>query len=447
VKKEKMETKNKMIAIVEIAVVLCSIFLVAIPAIAADQTTQKISATGVTTTSEDDYILGVYGNANEDDTIDMGDVVYTKLAIFGKKPKTKLCDAKYDGRINVLDVIQTKLIILGKEKELTLTDSMEKIITVKKPINRIVVTWRGMLEMLRLIRVEKERIVGVESLILSSGGVYGVNYKIFFPEYQDKANIGIVWTPDCEAILNLHPDAVFLFPRSRLDDVSDKLESAGITVIRIYGADDPDELRKFGYIIDKEDEAEEFIDWHASIMNSIKERVEKIPEEDKPKVYFEYTTKKYNTCTESCARIYSSGGKNIFPDVQGYVIPVNPEAVVARNPDFIVQGSGCGGYELDAGDPSKFEEKRDEIMSRYELQIVTAVREKQVYVLSGYLMYGGPCAGCRGFLGTVYMAKWFHPELFEDLDPQAIHQEYLERFQGLDIDLDEKGVFVYPEPS
>jgi iron complex transport system substrate-binding protein len=67
---------------------------------------QKVSATEVTTASEDDFVLGIYGNANEDDTIDMGDVVYTKLAIFGKKPKTELCDAKYDGRINVLDVIE-----------------------------------------------------------------------------------------------------------------------------------------------------------------------------------------------------------------------------------------------------------------------------------------------------------------------------------------------------
>ena len=440
-----MKTKNKTIVVLEIAIVLCSMFLMAIPAIAADQNTQEVSTSVVTTASEDDYVLDIYGNANEDDTIDMGDVVYTKLAIFGKKPKTELCDAKYDGRINVLDVIQTKLIILGKEKELTFTDSMEKIITVKKPINRIVVTWRGMLETLRLIRVEKERIVGVESLILSKSG-----YKIFFSEYQDKADIGVVWTPDCEAILNLHPDAVFLFALPRLDGAADKLESAGITVIRIYGGalgmGIPDEVRKLGYLIDKEDEAEEFIDWHASIVNSIKEGVEKIPEEDKPKVYFEYYTKKYNTASESNARIHSSGGKNIFPDVQGGMIPVNPEEVVARNPDIIVQGSGCGGYELDAGDTSKFEEKRDEIMSRYELQIVTAVREKQVYVLSGYLMYGGPCAGCRGFLGTIYMAKWFHPELFEDLDPKAIHQEYLERFQGLDFDLDKQGVFVYPEP-
>jgi iron complex transport system substrate-binding protein len=43
------------------------------------------------------------------------------------------------------------------------------------------------------------------------------------------------------------------------------------------------------------------------------------------------------------------------------------------------------------------------------------------------------------------MAKWFHPELFSDLDPKAIHQEYLARFLRLDYDLDEQGVFVYPE--
>jgi ABC-type Fe3+-hydroxamate transport system substrate-binding protein len=137
-----MKTKTKTLAMVEIAIVLCSMFFVAIPAIATEQNqaVQKASANEVTTASEDDYVLGVYGNANEDDTIDMGDVVYTKLAIFGKKSKTELCDAKYDGRINVLDVIQTKLIILNKEKELTFVDTAEKIVTVKKPIERVAVS-------------------------------------------------------------------------------------------------------------------------------------------------------------------------------------------------------------------------------------------------------------------------------------------------------------------
>ena len=48
------------------------------------------------------------------------------------------------------------------------------------------------------------------------------------------------------------------------------------------------------------------------------------------------------------------------------------------------------------------------------------------------------------FIGIAYMTKWFYPDLFEDLDPKVIHQEYLTEFQHLDYDLDEHGVFVYP---
>ncbi len=42
------------------------------------------------------------------------------------------------------------------------------------------------------------------------------------------------------------------------------------------------------------------------------------------------------------------------------------------------------------------------------------------------------------------MAKWLYPDLFEDLDPEAFHQEYLTEYQRLDYDLSEHGVFVYP---
>ena len=395
-----------------------------------------------------DYTLGIFGNANEDDTINMQDVTYTELIILEYRDRTELADAKHDGDIDILDMTQIALIILGREKELTILDSMDKVVTVNKPLNRIVVTWRGMLETLRLVGIEEEQVVGVESLILSSEGQYGVNYQVFFPEYQDKADIGIVWTPDCEAILELHPDAVFLFALPRLDGTSDKLESAGVPVIRIYGGalgmEITEEVEKLGYILGKRDEAREFIDWYDSTMNLIGEIVEEIPEEDKPTVYFEYGTNEYNTGSESGARIHWAGGKNIFFDVQGGMIAVDPEAVVSKNPDIIFKGCGCGGYELDADDTAGMVEIRDEIMSRPELQTVTAVKEGRVYVVSGYLLYGGAHAGSRGFLQTAYTAKWYHPELFADMNPQAIHQEYLTEFQGLDYDLDEHGVFVYP---
>ena len=56
----------------------------------------------------------IYGNANEDEILDMRDVTYLKQVIFGKEPETTLTDANYDGKISMLDIGQTKLIILGK---------------------------------------------------------------------------------------------------------------------------------------------------------------------------------------------------------------------------------------------------------------------------------------------------------------------------------------------
>ena len=438
-----MKTKNKMLAMLEIAIVLCSVFLVAIPAIAADQTAEKESANTITTASEDDYVLGVYGNANEDDTIDMGDVVYVKLAIFGKKPKTELCDAKYDGRINVLDVIQTKLIILGKEKEITIIDTLDRIVRVKKPLKRIIPTYPQVIETLRTIKVPKDIIVGV-------GRWPRPLDPVFFAEFSDVPSIGSGWDPDVEVILELNPDAVVFFASERVGQVPDVLESAGITVLR-FNLQTPEfyrwEVEKLGYILDKEEEADEYLDWREEILNSIKDKVEKIPEEDKPKVYFEtaWESGQYGTHIFCGNFIKAGGGKNIFEGMSG---TIDAEAVIAGDPDIIVKlaprtAGACG---VDADDTAEFKAIREEIMSRPELLKVKAVEEGEIYILTDQFVTFYPASGCRDFIGYAYFAKWFHPTLFEDLDPKAIHQEYLTRFQGLDIDLDKQGVFAYPEP-
>ena len=372
-----------------------------------------------------DYTLGIYGNANGDNTINMQDVTYTELIILEYKEATQLADAKYDDKINMQDVTQIELIILGREKELTLIDSADRTITVNKPVDGIVVTFRQALEMVRSIGVEKNQVVGVESLVQSSGGPpWGVNYKVFFPEYQDKPTVGLVWEPNSEVILSLKPDVVLLIAKhmtsgdSTLDKTQDVLESAGITVIRVYGGvwgkDMMEEAEKLGYVFDKQDEAGEFIDWYESITNSIEETVDGIPEEDKPKVYFECVSK-WNNADESRALVGNAGGKNIFPDLRG---SVNPESIIDQNPGFIVKASwGCGGYDLDAGDTVELKEISDEIMNRPELNSVKAIEDGSVCVISGYILCYGPASGCRGFLQTAHMAKWFHPTQFEDMDP------------------------------
>jgi iron complex transport system substrate-binding protein len=447
-KKKKMKKKNKILGVVEIAIVLCSVFLVVIPAIAAEQTSQKVSANTITTAPEDDYVLEIYGNANEDDTIDMRDLTYVKLIFFGKKPETELADAKHDGEINPLDFIQIKLIIVGKERELTIVDSQDKIVTVNKPINRIITTWRGPLEMLRTIGVKSDKIVGVETL--RGGARY---YETFFPEYQDVPKIGIMTNPDIEKMLSLNPDCIFFLFPFVYGTAGEEFKSAGISLIHcfcgIWDRDVTREIKTLGYLFDKRERAEEYIEWQEGILNPIKECVEKIPEEDKPTVYFE-GEKTYWTSAEKKTNIEFAGGKTIFPEVTKWV-QIDPEEVVERNPEVIVKmanpSTGASGYDLAASDLTGIKEVRDEIMNRPELKNVDAVKNGRVYVISMYIASTGGAAGCRGFLQKIYTAKWLHPDLFEDLDPKVIHQEYLTRFQGLDLDLDEKGVFAYPEPS
>ena len=451
-KKEKMKTKNKVLAIVQIAVVLCSLFLVALPAIAAqeqNQEMQKASTSITTAASEDDYVLGIYGNANEDDTIDMGDVVYTKLAIFGKKPKTELCDAKYDGRINVLDVIQTKLIILGKEKELTVVDSADRIVTVKKPIKRAIALSYHSPEAIRTFGVV-DKIVGVSS--------YFKEMEFYYPELSKLPGVGIGSNLDYEAMLSLNPDFVLTSGSRRVstEEIAEKLP--GITVIGLHFGDSKaviEDVWKFGYIFGKKDVAEYYFDdFHDKYIDYIKAQTEKLPEEKRPKVYFEgwqrLSTGGLSYGAESPAQQVTDicGGRNIFADVPGVMLKLDPEAVIERNPDIIVKyvnenypqwaGIEKVGYGVD--DSSDMKALRESIMNRPELANVAAVKTGRVYVVVYSTTYGLAYP-----IGTAYFAKWFHPDIFEDLDPQTIHQEWLDRFMRMDFNVYEHGVFVYPE--
>ncbi len=398
-----------------------------------------------------DYTLEIFGNANEDDTINMQDVTYTELIILEYRDRTELADAKYDNEIDILDMTQIALIILGREKELTLLDSADRVVTVKKPLNRIVTCNRHFLEMFQALKVPKDKVVGVPD------GIKRPGYDILYPEFQDVPIVAGGYNPgsapDCEAIIGLYPDVVLLYAFYQgSDPATEVLESAGITVLRL-SFNRPhipnlfqEEVKKLGYVFGKEAEAQELLDFYEGCQNSIKEKVEGISEEDKPKVYAE-SWNSYVT-TERYARIEIAGGRNIFPGMSYEAsISVDPEEVVSQNPDIIVKmatAEGVAGYELDVADTVGMAEIREEIMSRPELQNVNAVRNGKVYVISGYIMAAGPRSGCRYFVQDAYDAKWFHPELFEDLDPKAIHQEYLTGFQELDIDLDEKGVFVHP---
>jgi iron complex transport system substrate-binding protein len=385
--------------------------------------------------------LEIYGNANEDDTIDIRDLTYVKLIFFGKKPETELADAKYDGKINPLDFIQIKLIIVGKEKEITVVDSADRIVTVKKPIKGGVIPFSAYTaEVLRLLE-EQDKIVAVDKTVKRD--------EVYFPELSKLPSVGSSWSPDLEVVASHKPELVIAWttkPERIANLVEVVLDDGSVVSFMLYKPDDiVKEIVKLGYLFGKEDRVRCYVDdFHGRYMDSIKTRTEGLSGEERPKVYVENNWKadEYAAWVAGSAAnsfIKVVGGKNIFADIppsSGPVI-VDPEKVVEKNPDIIIRyiSSPDSGYGMD--DPSKMKALRESIMNRPELANVTAVKDGTVYIIDSNIMYGPDYP-----IGIVYWAKWIHPELFEDLDPQAIHQQYID-IQGLDYDLDEHGVFVY----
>jgi iron complex transport system substrate-binding protein len=281
---------------------------------------------------------------------------------------------------------------------------------------------------------------------------YTLEDPTFFPEYQGTANLGSIWAPDYEQAAAVRPDAIFLYA-TLSESFCDEIETTLMSIdpgIRFFRFDSyrpavyADEVRKLGLLLGNEEGAERFLAFHRNVTGTVAERLSRVPADDRMPVYLE-NWNDYKSAGKGSGydeKIELAGGRNIFADIMVEYPVVDPEAVISRNPDVIVKIVGAGelafgGYGDD--DPSSFETVRCSIGSRPVWDRIGAVRDDRVYVIHTDVI-GGP----EYFIGVAYMAKWFYPDLFPDLDPRAIHRQYLDEFQRLDYDLDEHGTFVYP---
>jgi iron complex transport system substrate-binding protein len=115
---------------------------------------------------------------------------------------------------------------------------------------------------------------------------------------------------------------------------------------------------------------------------------------------------------------------------------VSQEWVLDKNPDIVIKcpftAKVPSGYGINADSMKK---QREEIIARSELKQIKAFKTDKVYVLSRRAV-----SGPQSIIGLMYVAKWLHPELFQDVNPEKIHQEMLEKFYGLEY----QGTWAYP---
>jgi iron complex transport system substrate-binding protein len=121
---------------------------------------------------------------------------------------------------------------------------------------------------------------------------------------------------------------------------------------------------------------------------------------------------------------------------QTQVLVEDPEVIVSHASNAQNAAGVEMGYTAAADDSSKLEEARQGLMQTPGIAGTEAVVDGRVYFIVDDLMYGP-----QQPVGVMYMAKWFYPERFGDLDPEEEDRKYWEEF----MDLEDKGVFVYPE--
>jgi iron complex transport system substrate-binding protein len=300
-----------------------------------------------------------------------------------------------------------------------------KDVTIYKPANRIIPLTSDGTEVIRSLGAGQS-VVGISTDLAEDA---------LFEEFASLPTIGKWNNPDCEMIIALNPDIVLAYGKwPSVEKLENKLERTGITVLRLnfYVPENmTEEVEKLGYILEKDEESEELIGFYQHYMDLIDERLKGVSE--KPDVYIEgYSDyKTVSSGTGGDQMCVAAGGRNIAANLTGSYPKIDSEWLIAVNPDVMVK-SAKDSYE-NVTEPAIV---LSEIASRPGWKYMRAVKNDRVYLLTSDI-YTGP----RYFVGVAYMAQWFYPDRFADLDPDAIHREYMERFQGVDV---QDRVFVYP---
>ncbi|HPS89417.1 MAG TPA: ABC transporter substrate-binding protein [Methanosarcina vacuolata] len=382
--------------------------------------------------------LSILGNANGDKTIDMKDVEYPEGIILGSKNQTQFADATCDNSTNILDVTKIELINLGKAKELTLVDGVGRQVNITLPVKRIIPTDYRTTETLLALGTG-DMIVGVDKAFHERMAEFGL---LDLPEVAVHSQ-----SVNYEMILTLNPDIVLL-PISQAesaDQIAENLPNTSVVVMglaskkTIYS-----DLTTMGFALGKEKEANELLNWMQGYENLVNERIKGLKSDSMPTFYYEYMSggeenwKAITPNDPSAGQVTKgTGGRNIATGLAGTSIEVDPEWVIEKNPDFMFADLMKG---FDSG-PGKTEGDMKVLLTkvlsnRPGFEQVNAVKNNRVYLIDRDII-GGP----RWVIGRIYFAKCMHPELFEDINPEEIHKEYLKKFHNIEV----QGTWAYPE--
>ena len=334
-------------------------------------------------------------------------------------------------------------IISESDDSISVLDAMGRTVTIEKPVEKVAI-----IDALPQVASTIQAIGAFDKVIAMDERTE--KEKVPSPTSSSSVNVGSSEEPDLERLIAIDPDLVIVGLYAT-DDKIKKLESAGFTVLVASVFPTVDEgfeptrenTLVLGSILGAQERAEEFVNWRDYYLDKIQENLASLSSAEKPGVM--YTYKWDNN------KIYGSGAKNRFhylldllgttdinADVDGDWAEVELEHLIKENPSVLIFEEMTHQSGYGKTDPGKMRSDIDSLTSLPGMNSVDAVKQDRIYGLPVSIMTGDT------WLAAIYLAPAIHPKLCGDINPDTVHQEYIDKFLQIPFDVKTDGVFLYP---
>lgn len=255
-------------------------------------------------------------------------------------------------------------------------------------------------------------------------------YKLAAPALIDLPNVGSAKAFDLEACIATEPDLVILPMKQK--DTAQTLQEMGIATLLVLPESHEQLIEMFtliGTATNTVEQAEKLISYYNTKLSAVTELTRDIPDDEKPVVYLGSTSDILRTAPREmyqASLITTAGGKNAGDVLEGSSwTDIDNETFLTMNPDIIV-------IPTDNFAVSSPDYTAEDVMNDPTFSDVTAVKNGAVYQMPvGYEAWDSPVPS--GILGTLWMLKTLHPELYPAEQFAADVNEFYTVFYGFSV--------------
>lgn len=341
---------------------------------------------------------------------------------------------------------------LAQADTVTLTDIAGRQVQVETPVQRVILGEGRQAFFTAVLETDDPfaRVVGWRDDLREADPDSYAAYVQKFPEIDAIPTFGGFkeGTFDIEQAVSLNPDVMILNleAKAATDEAGyeEKLAAVGIPIVYIDFREKPFEntmksMELIGRLYGKEDRAAEFNAFFTAEMDKVRNVISAQTDLDRPLVFVERAGGYSEDCCMSFGgenfgrMVEEAGGTNMAaPFIPGTFGTVNAEQIVASDPEIVVVTGGNWEAYVPGGawvgvapgaDLAVAKDKLAGLMQRPAFAGTRAVTSGQVHAI-WHQFYNNPYS----FVAVQQLAKWLHPKLFADLDPEATLKELHDRF-------------------